>query len=112
MLPDVGGEAVPGHAADARAHDLDADHERQREQHRPQHAVAELRARLGIGRDAARIVVRGAGDEARPQLLQQRQSHRALSGAGSGCEFFLFCGHGCCPGAARRAALRQCTEET
>src|SRR5207302_8855415 len=65
-----------------------------------------------ISGDAARIVVRGSGDEARPELLQQRQSHRGLSGAGNGCEFFFFCGHGCCRGEARRAALRQCTEKT
>jgi len=70
MLPDVGGKALPRDTSDARAHDLDADHERQREQHRPQHAVPELRARLRIGGNAARIV-RGAGDQSRPQLLQQ-----------------------------------------
>src|SRR5437899_135971 len=103
VLPDVGGEAVPGHAADARTDDLDADHERQGEQYRPQHAVTELRARLRIARDAARIVVRGAGDEAWPQLLQQRQpGRRPYRRGGDGSEFFLFCDHGCCREAARR----------
>jgi malate dehydrogenase len=39
---------------------LDGDHERRGEKHRPAQRVAELGAALGIGRDAARIVVGGA----------------------------------------------------
>src|SRR4051812_40703600 len=72
MLTDVGGEAVAGDAADARADHLDADHERRGEKHRPEQAVAVLRARLRVGGDAARVVVRRAGDEARAQALDQR----------------------------------------
>jgi len=58
------------------------------------------------------IVVRGAGDQTRPQLLQQGQPGRRLSRRdGNGSEFFFFCDHGYCREAARRAALRQCTEK-
>ena len=53
--------------ADARADELDRDHQRQRQRHGPQHRVAELRAGLGIGGDAAGIVVRRAGDQAGAQ---------------------------------------------
>ena len=64
---DVGGQAAPRNAADARADELDRDHQRQRQRHGPQHRVAELRAGLGIGGDAAGIVVRRAGDQAGAQ---------------------------------------------
>ena len=50
-----------------RADELDRDHQRQRQRHGPQHRVAELRAGLGIGGDAAGIVVRRAGDQAGAQ---------------------------------------------
>jgi len=46
MLADIGGEALPGDAADARAHDLDADHERSVNSTDHSMPVAELRARL------------------------------------------------------------------
>ena len=39
-------------------------------QHHPGHRVAELRAGLRIGGDPARIVVRGAGDQARSKPCQ------------------------------------------
>ncbi len=74
VVADVGGEPVPGDPPDARRDDLDADHERGREQHRPEQPVAVLRAGLRVRRDAARVVVRGAGDEARPEALEQRDS--------------------------------------
>ena len=48
-----------------------ATHQRIGEQQRPSQAVAELRAGLGIGRDAAGVVVRGAGDQARPHDIAQ-----------------------------------------
>ena len=57
--------------ADPRRHDLDAHHQRQGQEHAPQHREAELRARLRIGGDAARIVVGGTGDEAGAEMLQQ-----------------------------------------
>src|SRR6266513_5407874 len=72
VLPHVRRQAVPRDPPDARADDLDADHQRRREQHRPEQAVTELRAGLRIRGDAARVVVGGAGDQPRPELFQQR----------------------------------------
>ena len=66
-LHDVGGEALAGDPADPRADQLDRDHERRGEKHRPEQAVAELRAGLRIGRNARRIVVGGAGHQSRTQ---------------------------------------------
>src|SRR5205807_3648586 len=63
MIANIPRDAVTGHATDARRHDLDADHQRRREQHAPQHAESELRTRLRVRRDAARIVIGRAGDE-------------------------------------------------
>jgi hypothetical protein len=57
MAPDVAGNPMPGDAADPRADFLNRGHQRPGEQHYPSHVVAELRAGLRIGRDAARIVV-------------------------------------------------------
>ena len=57
--------------------DLDRDHQRPGQHHRPKQAEAELGAGLRIGRDAARIVVGGAGDEARAEALGE-----ALQGQG------------------------------
>ena len=71
MGADIGGKPVAGDATDACADDLDADHQRRGDQYRPQHAVAELRAGLRIGRNAAGVVVGGAGDEAGAELFQQ-----------------------------------------
>ena len=68
---DVGGESLAGDPADARAHGLDRRHQREGQRHRPQHVEAELRARLGIGGDAAGIVVGHAGDESRPDPRQR-----------------------------------------
>ena len=65
----VGRQSFAGDVAEARAHHLDADHQGIGEQHRPQHVVAELGAGLAVGRDAARIVIGSARDEARAQLL-------------------------------------------
>ena len=88
MFADVGREPVAGDTADARAHDLDADHQRQREPYRPEHAVAELRAGLRIGRYAARIVIGGTGNQARPEPLQQRDGRRRCGRrAESACVF-------------------------
>ncbi len=68
---DVGGKSFPGDPADARAHGLDRGHQREGQRHRPQHVEAELSARLGVGGDAARIVVGHAGDEPRPDPRQR-----------------------------------------
>ena len=59
-----------GDEPDPRARELDGRHEGKRGERRPQHAVAELRARDRVGGDAAGIVVRGAGDKPRPQDLE------------------------------------------
>ena len=65
------GEAGAGDPADMRADQLDRRHQRIGEQHRPQQAVAEVGAGLGVSGDAAGIVVGGAGDDARAKLLGQ-----------------------------------------
>lgn len=66
MPPDVGDHALPGHAPQAGADELDGNHQGQRQQQRPQHAGTHLRAGLRIGGDPARIVICGAGDQAAP----------------------------------------------
>ena len=68
----VRGQSPTGDATESRADHLDADHQRVRENHGPQHLEPELRARLRVGRDAAGIVIRSPGDEARPDLLHPR----------------------------------------
>ena len=70
-LADVGGQPLPGHPADPRRQHLDADHQRRGQEQRPDQREAELRARLRVGGDAARIVVGGAGDEAGPEPARQ-----------------------------------------
>src|SRR5579872_3960633 len=63
---DIGGNPLPSDPANVGAHQLDRCHERERQWHRPQHIEAELRAGLGIGCDAAWVVVSDACDQARP----------------------------------------------
>ena len=67
QLHHIGGEALAGDPADLRAHQLDGDHERRGEKHRPEQAVTELRAGLRIGGDARRVVIGGAGHQARTE---------------------------------------------
>ena len=71
MRADVAGDALAGDPADARADLLDRRHQREAEQHHPAHRVAELRAGLRVGGDAARIVVGGAGDQSRAEPAEQ-----------------------------------------
>ena len=71
MVADVARDAVAGDAADARADDLDADHQRRGQEHAPQHAEAELRAGLRVGGDAARVVVGRAGDEPGAEAIEE-----------------------------------------
>ena len=71
MLADIAGDALAGDPADAGADLLDRRHQRPGEQHDPGHAVAELRADLRIGGDAARIVVGCAGDQPGPEKGQE-----------------------------------------
>ena len=67
---DIGGKPFAGDPADLRAHGLDRRHQRIGQGHRPEHIEAELRPRLGIGSDAARVVVSHAGDQSRTQPRQ------------------------------------------
>jgi hypothetical protein len=57
------GEADAAHQADARAHQLHGDHQRQRDDRGPERRVAVGRAGDRVGRDAARIVVGGSRDQ-------------------------------------------------
>ena len=75
----VAGEPAAGHAADLRADLLDRAHQRIGEQQRPAEAVAELRAGLGIGGDAAGIVVGGAGDQAGAEHVDELGPFRLLN---------------------------------
>ena len=71
MRADIAGDALAGDAAHACADLLDRHHQREAEQHHPAHRVAELRAGLRVGGDAARIVVGGAGDQSRAEPAEQ-----------------------------------------
>ena len=84
MRADVAGDALAGDAADARADLLDRHHQREAEQHHPAHRVAELRAGLRVGGDAARIVVGGAGDQSRAESAEQPLARSAAGGAAPG----------------------------
>ena len=64
MAPDIAGDSDAAHAADSCADFLDGRHQRKGKEHGPEHAVAELRSDLRIGRNPARIVVRRAGNQA------------------------------------------------
>ena len=81
-LAHVVGQPLAGDAADQGADHLDRHHQREGEQQGPEQVEAELGAALAVGGDAAWIVVGGAGDQARPQLLEQgcRVQARAQSG--------------------------------
>jgi len=72
MPADVGGESLTRHPADAGAYSLDADHQRECEERRPQYPVAEAGTDLGIRGDTARIIVRSSGDKTRSQPGPQR----------------------------------------
>ena len=77
MGADIGRDPVAGDPADAGADLLDCRHQRPGEQHHPAHRRAELRASLRVGGDAARVVVRCAGDQPWPQLRQPASRCRA-----------------------------------
>jgi hypothetical protein len=71
MPRDIRGDAAASRAPDARANFLNDRHERIGKKQCPADREAELRACLRIGGDAARIVVRGAGDEAWPKRTKE-----------------------------------------
>ncbi len=66
----VAGDTAARHPSDPRADFLDGAHQRPAKEEGPAEVEAELRAGLGIGGDAAGIVVRGAGDESGAQDLE------------------------------------------
>src|SRR5262249_12075950 len=70
MRANGAGDAVTRGAADAGAGLLDGDHQRIAEQHGPADGEPERGARLRIGADAARVVVRRPGDEAWPERVE------------------------------------------
>ena len=72
-----------GHPADIGADHLDRAHQRIGEKQRPDQAVAELRAGLRIGGDAAGVVVGSAGDEARTEDVGKPRPVRLLNLIGS-----------------------------
>ena len=69
MPAHVAGETSARNSADLRADHLNRAHQRIGEKKRPTEAVTELRARLRIGRNSARIVVRRPRDETRTQHI-------------------------------------------
>src|SRR5262249_57825633 len=70
VLADRPGQAPSRDETDPRAHELDGGHQGEREEGRPQERVAEGRARDGVCRDPAGVVVGRAGDETGPQGLE------------------------------------------
>lgn len=70
MFAKVGRDPVPGGASDPRADFLDRGHQRVAE-YRPDDAEPELGAGLGIGRNAARIVVGCACDKVGTEHVEQ-----------------------------------------
>ena len=67
LFADQIGEAFAGDRAHARGHFLHHDQRDGGRDQRPQQRVAELRARLRVGEDAAGVVIDVGGDESRPQ---------------------------------------------
>ena len=74
-----------GHATDPSADLLDGAHQRPAEEQGPAEIVAELGARLGVGRDAARIVVRRARDQPWSEDLQELWTRRLFDRIGRWC---------------------------
>jgi hypothetical protein len=68
---DVAGQPLAGDVADPSACLLHPGHQRQHPERGPQLPVAELGAGLGVCRDARRVVVVGAGDQARAEDPEQ-----------------------------------------
>jgi hypothetical protein len=69
-MAQVGSQPGTGYPAHLGRGDLDADHQRRREQGGPQEAEAVLRTGLGVRGDATGVVVCSAGNQARPQRTQ------------------------------------------
>jgi len=78
VSPQVLRDAASGGRANLRADRLDRGQQRVAEQHCPGQAIAELRADLAIGADAARIVVGRAGDETGTEHVEKSAALRRL----------------------------------
>jgi hypothetical protein len=63
---DVFGQTLTRDPTDPSAQRLDGRHQRIGERYRPEHVEPELSAGLGVGGDAARVVVSHAGDQTGP----------------------------------------------
>jgi len=70
LAADIGRKAVPCDTANPRTHHLNSDHQRIGQHDGPSKLVAELRTGLRVRRDAARIIVGSAGNEAGSELAQ------------------------------------------
>ena len=73
LLADQIAQPLAGDRAHARRHLLHHDQRDGDRDHRPQQRVAELRAGLRVGEDAAGVVVDVGGDEARADHRQEQQ---------------------------------------
>src|SRR5450631_550627 len=79
MLPKIGSDTFAGRASNSRAYLLNRDHQRIRKQKRPCDGETELGARLRIGGNSARIVIRRTRNEARTEYPQQPRLAAASS---------------------------------
>jgi len=76
---DDGGETAAGYHAEARAHELHGHHEGEREERGPERAIAEGGAGYGVGGDARRVVIGGAGNEAGAEF-RKKSANEAFGG--------------------------------
>ena len=76
MPADVACDPVTGRATDAGADLLDGRHQWVGEQHGPGDREPELRACLGVGCDAARVVIGGPRDQAGTENLEKARLGR------------------------------------
>ena len=90
-------KSATGDHADARAHELHAPHERPGDERRPKQRRAVLRTGYRVSRDAGRIIIRRAGDQAGTQLAEKSRDgvfrsrfFVAVKGVRGECAAFIF----------------------
>ena len=83
--PDHAGETEASDNAEPGAHQLHGGHERERHDRRPQRQVAEAGAGHRVGRNARRVVVRRAGDQAGSQFREEMPEGALVARLGRGC---------------------------
>src|SRR5258706_7287309 len=71
MPPDHARQSLARYHPQARAHHLYRAHQREREERSPQRGITESRTGDRVGRDSGGIVVRGPGDQTRPQATEE-----------------------------------------